>query len=316
LERYAAISATGLAPSDDTEAAIIQSLAPGTYTAVLTDADGGSGIGRIEVYDLSAGGISPLFNISTRGFVGVDDHMLIDGFIARSNNTRVVVRALGPTLQRFGVAGALSDPILMLFDENGNFIASNDNWRDTQADEIEGIGYAPPSPAESAIIVTRPAGNTTAIIRGKNRSTGVALVEVYYLPFWFFPAPMLHGFTLPAGHVQPRALPIALMIGPAKIYFIIFGILTIAGGIVGYVKAGSMASIIAGSISGLLLLLAAWLMPEHQAAGLVIALLVSLLLAAQFIPKFFRTFKMMPAGLMSILSALGIIVAIATWLRK
>jgi len=77
-----------------------------------------------------------------------------------------------------------------------------------------------------------------------------------------------------------------------------------------------MASIVAGSISGLLLLLAAWLMPEHQAAGLVVALLVSLLLAAQFIPKFFRTFKVMPAGLMAVLSALGIIVAIATWLRK
>jgi len=177
-----AISPTGLAPSDDTEAAIIQSLAPGSYTAVLTDADGGSGVGLIEVYDLSAGGTSLLFNISTRGFVGVDDHVLIGGFIARSNNTRVVVRALGPTLQGFGIAGALSDPLLMLFDENGNFIASNDNWGDTQADEIEGTGYAPPCPAESAIIVTRPAGNTTAIVRGKNRSIGVALVEVYYLP--------------------------------------------------------------------------------------------------------------------------------------
>ena len=108
--------------------------------------------------------------------------MLIGGFIARSNNTRVVVRALGPTLQGFGIAGALSDPILMLFDENGNFIASNDNWGDTQADEIEGSGYAPPCPAESAIIVTRPAGNTTAIVRGKKGSTGVALVEAYYSP--------------------------------------------------------------------------------------------------------------------------------------
>jgi len=106
------------------------------------------------------------------------------------------------------------------------------------------------------------------------------------------------------------------MIGAAKIYFIVFGILTIAGGIVGYVKAGSMASIIAGSISGVLLLLAAWLLPEHQAAGLIVALVVSLLLAGQFIPKFFRTFKVMPAGLMSVLSAIGIIVAIAAWLRK
>src|SRR5438067_9368120 len=127
---------------------------------------------------------------------------------------------------------------------------------------------------------------------------------------------MFHGFALPAGHVRPRALPIALMIGAAKIYFIVFGILTIAGGIIGYVKAGSMASIIAGSISGVLLLLAAWLMPEHQSAGLVVALVVSLLLAAQFITKFFRTFKVRPASLISVLSALGIIVAIAIWLRK
>src|SRR5437868_10057527 len=119
-----------------------------------------------------------------------------------------------------------------------------------------------------------------------------------------------------AGQRSGVALPIALMIGGAKIYFIVFGILTIAGGVLGYVKAGSMASIIAGSISGVLLLLAAWLMPEHQAAGLIIALIVSLLLAGQFIPKFFRTFKVMPAGLMSVLSAIGIIVAIAAWLRK
>ena len=178
-----AISSTGLAPSDDAEAAVIRSLAPGTYTAVLTDADGGSGVGLIEVYDLSAGGTSLLFNISTRGFVGVGDHVLIGGFIARSNNTRVVVRALGPTLQGFGIAEALPDPVLMLFDENGNSISSNDNWGDTQADEIEGTGYAPPCPAESAIIVTRPAGNTTAIVCGKNGGSGVALVEVYYLPF-------------------------------------------------------------------------------------------------------------------------------------
>jgi len=119
-----------------------------------------------------------------------------------------------------------------------------------------------------------------------------------------------------AGQRRGVALPIALMIGAAKIYFIVFGILTIAGGVLGYVKAGSMASIIAGSISGVLLLLAAWLMPEHQAAGLILALVISLLLAAQFIPKFFRTFKVMPAGLMSLLSAFGIIVAIAAWLRK
>jgi uncharacterized membrane protein (UPF0136 family) len=106
------------------------------------------------------------------------------------------------------------------------------------------------------------------------------------------------------------------MIGAAKIYFIVFGILAIAGGIVGYVKAGSVASIIAGSISGVLLLVAAWLMPDRQAAGLIVALVVSVLLAGQFVPKFFSTHKVMPAGLMSVLSVIGIIVAVAAWLRK
>jgi uncharacterized membrane protein (UPF0136 family) len=106
------------------------------------------------------------------------------------------------------------------------------------------------------------------------------------------------------------------MIGAARIYFIVFGILTIAGGIIGYVKAGSTISLVAGSISGVLLFIAAWLMPEQEAAGLIMAAVVSLLLAGQFVPKFFRTFKIMPAGLMSVLSVIGIIVAIAAWLRK
>ena len=106
------------------------------------------------------------------------------------------------------------------------------------------------------------------------------------------------------------------MLGAAKVYFIVFGILTIAGGIVGYVKAGSVVSIIAGSISGILLLVAAWLMPDRRAAGLIVALVVSVLLAGQFVPKFFSPHKVMPAGLMSLLSVLGIVVAIAAWLRK
>jgi uncharacterized membrane protein (UPF0136 family) len=119
-----------------------------------------------------------------------------------------------------------------------------------------------------------------------------------------------------AGQRECVALPIRLMLGAAKIYFIVFGILTIAGGIVGYVKAGSVVSIIAGSISGILLLVAAWLMPDRQAAGLIVALIVSVLLAGQFVPRFFSTHKVMPAGLMSVLSVLGIVVAIAAWLRK
>jgi len=101
-----------------------------------------------------------------------------------------------------------------------------------------------------------------------------------------------------------------------KIYFIVFGILTIAGGIIGYVKAGSVASIIAGSITGVLLLVAAFLLPEHRAAGLTSALIISLLLAAQFVPKFLRTGRVMPAGIMSVLSVIGIIVALVAWIKK
>ena len=101
-----------------------------------------------------------------------------------------------------------------------------------------------------------------------------------------------------------------------KIYFIIFGALTIVGGIIGYVKAGSAPSIIAGSITGLLLIIAGFILPEHRTTGLATAFVVSLLLAGQFVPKLLRTGKMMPAGMMSILSVIGLIVAIVAWLKK
>lgn len=101
-----------------------------------------------------------------------------------------------------------------------------------------------------------------------------------------------------------------------RLYFLIFGALTIVGGVIGYVKAQSVPSIIAGSITGVLLLIAGYILPEHRAAGLITALIVSLLLAAQFVPKLIRTGKVMPAGLMSILSVIGIIVALVAWLKK
>ena len=101
-----------------------------------------------------------------------------------------------------------------------------------------------------------------------------------------------------------------------KLYFLVFGVLTIVGGIIGYVKAGSLPSIIAGAITGVLLLVAGFLLPEHRAAGIATAFVVSFVLAAQFVPKFIRTGKMMPAGMMSILSVIGLIVAIVAWLKK
>ena len=106
------------------------------------------------------------------------------------------------------------------------------------------------------------------------------------------------------------------MIGPAKIYFIIFGLLTIIGGVIGFVKAGSTASIIAGSISGILLFVAAFLLPQNLAIGLILAGVVSILLAGRFVPAFLKTGQAMPAGLMSVLSVLGVIVAIVAWIKK
>jgi uncharacterized membrane protein (UPF0136 family) len=106
------------------------------------------------------------------------------------------------------------------------------------------------------------------------------------------------------------------MIGPAKIYFIIFGLLTIVGGVIGYVKAGSTASIIAGSISGLALIVAAFLLPGNVVLGLAIAGVVSILLAGRFIPAFMKTGNFMPAGLMAILSAIGVVMAIVAWIKK
>ena len=106
------------------------------------------------------------------------------------------------------------------------------------------------------------------------------------------------------------------MIAPAKIYFMIFGLLTIVGGVMGYVKAGSTASIIAGGISGIALIVAAYVLPSNVVLGLAIGALVSILLAGRFIPAFIKTGKIMPAGLMAVLSVIGVIVAIVAWIKK
>jgi glucose/arabinose dehydrogenase len=125
-----------------------------------------------------------LRNISTRGFVGTGDNVLIGGFILGGNgmvNCALLFRALGPSLTAFGVAGALQDPTLQLFNSSGVVIASNDNWKDTQQAQIQATGLAPTDDRESAIYATLPAGAYTAIVRGANNTTGVALVEVYNL---------------------------------------------------------------------------------------------------------------------------------------
>jgi len=174
------IFATGLAPTDSREAAIVATLQPGNYTAVIQGKNGAPGIALFELYDLDAAS-SQLINLSTRARVMTGENVVIGGFVIGGDQpTKVLVRALGPSLARFGIAGPLSDPILELHAANGTLIFSNDNWRTTQAQQI--AATIPPTDArESAIIANLQPGAYTAIVRGKANSVGVALVEVYNL---------------------------------------------------------------------------------------------------------------------------------------
>ena len=182
------IRATTIPPTNDLESAILTTLNPGAYTAILAGKNGGTGVGVVEVYDLAQGANSKLGNISSRGFVDTGDNVMIGGFIVGGggDSARVLVRALGPSLTGFGVAGALGDPTLELHDGNGTTIATNDNWRtrpdgSSQQAQIEATAIPPTNDLESALVQTLPPGNYTAIVRGKNNTTGVGLVEVYNL---------------------------------------------------------------------------------------------------------------------------------------
>ena len=178
-----AIIDSGLAPPNALEPAILRSLPPGSYTVVVRDKNAGTGVALVEAYDLSPGANASLSNSSARGFVDTNDGVMIGGFITGEGNCRVIVRALGPTLAQFGVPNVLADPMLELYDANGMLIASNDNTPSPlHFSEIRASGFAPPNGAESAIIITKQAGNVTAIVRGKNNTTGNALLEVYTLP--------------------------------------------------------------------------------------------------------------------------------------
>ena len=143
--------------------------------------NGTTGVGLVEAYDLDATANSKLANISTRGFVDIGDNVMIGGFILGGGSAQVIVRAIGPSLTSFGVAGALQDPTLELHDGFGTLIVSNDNWKESQQAEIEATGLQPTNDFESAIVMTLLPAPYTAIVRGKNDTTGVALVEVYNL---------------------------------------------------------------------------------------------------------------------------------------
>jgi uncharacterized delta-60 repeat protein len=185
-ESQAEIEATGIPPTNDKESAIVRTLAPGNYTAVLRGNAGSTGVGVVEAYDLDQGANSKLANIASRGFVGTGSNVMIGGLIvgpADGASTTVVVRAVGPSLENFGIADALQDPTLDLVDSNGVVIRANDNWKQSsQHNDIAAAGLALNDDRESAVIETLNPGNYTAIVRGAGNTTGVGLVEVYHVP--------------------------------------------------------------------------------------------------------------------------------------
>jgi hypothetical protein len=190
-DQVTAIRATGYAPGDPRESAMIVNLPPGNYTAIVRGVNNTTGVALAEVYDLSPAPNSILANISTRAFVQTADNVMIGGFIVQGTEPRrVIVRAIGPELTQYGVPNALLNPTLELHDHSGALIASNDNWLHTiiggvitseQTQASRNSGHAPGDGRESAIIAELPAGNYTAIVRGVNNATGVALVEAYDL---------------------------------------------------------------------------------------------------------------------------------------
>lgn len=186
----AEVEATGIPPTNDFESAIVTTLAPGAYTAVLKGTNDGTGVGVVEVYDLSQTANSKLGNISTRGFLDTGNNVMIGGLIVSGGigggNARVIVRAIGPSLSASGIQDALQDPNLELHNGSGATINSNDNWKthpdgSSQQGEIEATGIPPTNDLESALVQVLAPGNYTVIVRGANSTSGVAVVEAYTL---------------------------------------------------------------------------------------------------------------------------------------
>jgi hypothetical protein len=188
-DQHQEIENSGLAPGNSAESAIVATLPPGNYTAVVQDVHGATGVGIVEVFDLTPNVSARLENISTRGFVQAGDNVMIGGIIVVNQPTKIIVRARGPSLAG-SVSSPLPNPTLEIHDQT-NLIATNDDWETTQVggvvtadqkQEIQNSGLAPSNSAESAMIVTLQPGTYTAIVRDSNGASGIGIVEVFILP--------------------------------------------------------------------------------------------------------------------------------------
>ena len=176
----AEIEASGLAPQDDRESAILRTLDPGNYTAIVRGKEDRTGVALVEAYDRNPSAGSVLANISSRGFIETGDNVMIGGFIAghETGAAKVLLRAIAPSLKS-QLPAAMDDPVLELHDRNGATVASNNNWKDDQRAEIEATGIPPTHDLESAILRTLAPDAYTAIMRGVDNTTGLGLVEIY-----------------------------------------------------------------------------------------------------------------------------------------
>ena len=177
------VQATGLAPGDPKEAAILTTLLPGHYRAIVRGASNSMGIGEVDVHDLDDGANSVLTDLATNGYVGTGTQAMNGGLIVQCNTGRLLVRALGSELTAQGVTGVLDDPVLEIYDATGTLVATNDNWRDAaNAIDIWNTGMAPTDDRDPAVLIPAAAGPCTVILRGANGATGNCRLEEYLFP--------------------------------------------------------------------------------------------------------------------------------------
>jgi hypothetical protein len=188
-DQSAEINASGVKPGNNLESAIIANLAPGSYTAVVRGTGtNNTGTGVVDAFDLSAASAAKLVNFATRGLIQPADKLMIAGFIIQNGPIKTVIRAIGPSLTAFGINNALPDTTLQLRDVNGNLILENDNWKVRSSDgssqqaEMEATQLQPTNDLEAAFVTTIQPGQYTAQVRGKPESTGIGVVQVYFLP--------------------------------------------------------------------------------------------------------------------------------------
>jgi predicted outer membrane lipoprotein len=180
----AQLQAAGFAPSHALESAILVSLAPGAYTAIVSGVGGGTGVGIVAVYEVDHPEV-PLTNISTRGQVLTGNDVMIGGFVIQGTGPQqVAIVATGPSLTAFGIANALANPTLQLVrSADQTVVATNDNWGTAaNAAQLQAAGFAPSNALESAILVTLAPGAYTAIVSGVGGGTGVGIIAVYRVP--------------------------------------------------------------------------------------------------------------------------------------